>query len=81
MVSSAKSEDREEVWKAEETGYEIDVPETERAWSWEMPCDCYTAVGLVTLSERGDSPASSPACVGAWSVQKLFLISVIFLPG
>lgn len=34
-MSSAKSEDREEVWKAEETRYEIDVPEMERAWGWE----------------------------------------------
>lgn len=45
MVSSAESEDREEVWKAEETRYEIDVPEMETAWSLEMPCVCYTALG------------------------------------
>lgn len=32
-MPSAKSEDREEVWKAEETRYEINVPEMERAWN------------------------------------------------
>lgn len=32
-MPSAESEDGEEVWKAEETWYEIDVPEMERAWS------------------------------------------------
>jgi hypothetical protein len=75
-VSSARSEDREEVWKAEETRYEIDVPEMERAWGWEClmtAAQHWSPVGLVAIRVCGFSSPSA-AGVGAQAMQKRPLI-------
>lgn len=74
-MSSTKSEDKEEVWKAEETRYEIDVPEMERAWGWEcllMLHSFGSPGGVVTVRVCGFSSPISCLCGSIGSAEMFF---------